>query len=80
MYAERVKSQGKELSKRETFILEVGIPTFSVCALLGITGYITSDAVSVIMDGGEDDDVNIAFLYGFASANMVVDFVSTFMF
>ena len=80
MYAERVKSQGQVLSTRAKYFLEVGVPTFSVCALLGVTGYITSDAVSVIMDGGDEDDVNVAFLYGFASANFVVDFVSTLMF
>lgn len=77
---ERVKLKGHELSKREKFILEVGIPTFSVCALLGITGYITSEAVGVIMDGGEDDDLSIVILYSFASVNMVIDIVSFLMF
>ena len=80
MYAEWVKSRGGVIDERTRYILEVYIPTFSVCALLGVTGWITSDAIAVIRNGGEDDDVDIAFLYGFAIANFVVDVLSGAMF
>ena len=80
MYAESLKSKGEELSSRTKIILEVGIPCFSICALLGVTAYITSDAVEVIKSNGADDDVNVYFLYGFASANFIVDVISTSLF
>jgi len=81
MYAERIKSQGGEITPTMRFAMEVLIPSFSVCALLGITTYITTDAIAVITtNGSEADDVGIYFLYGFASANFVVDLISTMMF
>jgi Co/Zn/Cd efflux system component len=80
MYAEWFKSKGQEVPLRTKIILEVGIPCFSICALLGVTAYITSDAVEVIKSNGAEDDVNVYFLYGFAAANFVIDVVSTFLF
>ena len=80
MYAERLKSQGKTMDKPTKRILEVYVPTFSVCALLGVTGWITSDAITTIVSGGDGDDVDVVFLYAFASANFVVDIISTWMF
>lgn len=79
MYAERLKA-GDELSVRTKFILEIGVPSFSVMALLGVTGYISSDAIEVIYSNGSEDDVNIYFLFGFAAANFFVDIVSSYMF
>jgi Co/Zn/Cd efflux system component len=61
-------------------LLEVYIPGFSVLALLAVTGYILSDAIAVIQSGGEDDEVDIAFLWGFSVGNFVVDFFSSLMF
>lgn len=80
MYAEWLKSKGEELSRTTRIILEVGIPCFSICALLGVTAYITSDAVEVIKSNGADDEVDVYFLYGFASANFIVDIISTSLF
>lgn len=61
-------------------LLEVYIPSFSVCALLGVTGYVTADAVSVIQQGDDGDEVNVYYLFAFASANFLVDIISSFMF
>lgn len=81
MYAESVKAKYGILDEKTRYILEVYVPTFSICALLGVTGYIVSDAVSVIKAKGESgDDVNIIFLWAFSSANFVVDIISAFMF
>jgi len=80
MYAERIKSRGGEITPTMRFAMEILIPSFSVCALLGVTIYITTDAIEVIKSNGADDDVNVYFLYGFASANMIVDLISTLMF
>eukprot|EP01038_Epipyxis_sp_PR26KG_P008241 gene8241-11155_t len=81
MYAESIKAKGEAVSPRTKFILDVCIPSFSVCALLGVTAYITSESVQVLINNGEgEDDVNILFLYLFASANFVVDIISSYMF
>jgi len=77
----KVKSGGAPLSERTRLILEVAIPTFSVCALLGVTTYVTVGAVQDIITppvGG--DDVNINIMYGFASVNALVDVISAYMF
>lgn len=79
MYAERVKARGECLTKFERYVMEVCIPTFSVTALLSVTGWITSDALDIIINGG-DDKVNVYFLYGFAIANFLVDVLSSYMF
>jgi Co/Zn/Cd efflux system component len=80
MYAERVKSKGRSLPESTRMMLEVYIPTFSVTALLAVTGWITSDAIAVIQSGGDGEDVDVYFLYGFACGNMVVDAISSYMF
>jgi Co/Zn/Cd efflux system component len=81
MYAEWIKSKGNTLDKTTQIILDIVVPSFSVCALLGVTGWVTSDAIKVIITNGEgEDDVNVFFLYGFAAANFLVDFVSSYMF
>lgn len=80
MYAERLKNQGRTIDRHTKRMLEVYIPTFSVCALLGVTGWIVSDAVGVIQGGGEGDDVDVVFMFAFASANFVVDAISSYMF
>lgn len=81
MAAEYLKAKnGGVLSKETRMWLEVIIPTFSVCCLLAITGWVTSDAIKVIQDHGADDDVDVVFLYAYASANAVVDVVSNYMF
>jgi Co/Zn/Cd efflux system component len=80
MYAEYIKSKNGELDARTKCILEVFVPSFSVCALLAVTAYVTSDAVNVLMNNGEDDDVNVYFMYAFAAANFIVDVISVAMF
>lgn len=80
MYAERVKARGGVLTKTTRYVLEVCVPTFSVSALLAVTGWITSDAIAVIMHPTSSDDVDVYFLYGFAIANFLVDVLSAGMF
>ena len=66
MYSEYVKSKGEVLNVRTKFILEVGVPLFSVCALMGVTIWITLDAIAILRNPDDSDDVNVAFLFGFA--------------
>jgi Co/Zn/Cd efflux system component len=80
MYAEVQKKRGNKITESTRFMLEVYIPSFSVCALIGVTGWITSDAIQVIISNERDDDVGIAFLYGFACANFLVDGISSGLF
>ena len=62
MAAEYLKAKnGGVLSKETRMWLEVIIPTFSVCCLLAITGWVTSDAIKVIQDHGADDDVGMYY-------------------
>lgn len=80
MYAERVKAKYGVLDETTKRVLEVYIPTFSVTALLAVTGWITSDAIAVIQGNGDDDEVNVYFLWGFSVANFFVDLFSSLMF
>lgn len=80
MYAERVKAQTGVLDSGTRRVLEVYIPMFSVCALIGVTCYIVSDAIAVIRDGGEDDEVNVIFLWAFSITSAFVDVITSLMF
>ena len=69
------------LSTRTKFILEVAIPTFSVVCLLGVTLYVTVDAINVLSDtSGHQEEVNVVYLYGFAAGNLLVDALSSYVF
>ena len=53
----------------------------SLTCLLIVTGYVTASAVHVIYRPSEDhEDVNIYYLYGFSTANVLVDVLSSYMF
>lgn len=75
MYSEYVKTKYGTLDINTRLMIEVFIPSFSVIALLGVTVYITIDAIQVVMDPPEDDNVNVYFMYGFAAGNALVDIV-----
>jgi Co/Zn/Cd efflux system component len=61
--------------------LELAIPSFSVVCLLAVTGYITAEAIFVLMlPEIPDDDVNINILYGFVAVNFVIDIICSYAF
>ena len=63
------------------FVLEVLIPSISLCCLLIVTGYVTSEAIDVIRRPSmKHESVNIFFLYGFSFVNILVDALSSYMF
>lgn len=74
MYSEHIKNKDGHVDVNTKFILEVGIPSFSVCALLGVTVWITIDAVAVIKNP-ENDSVNVYFLFGFAGTSDLCHFL-----
>ena len=59
---------------------EIAIPSFSVVCLLGVTGYISYDAILVLQHPPEVDDVPIAYLYGFATLNLLIDVMCAMLF
>ena len=61
-------------------LLEVYVPTFSVSALIGVSIYVTWEAIAVIIDPPTDDNVNVYIMYGFAAGNMFIDLLSMFLF
>lgn len=80
LYSERMKRKYGKLDDMTRFVLEVGIPTFSVCSLLGVTAWITYDAVYIITHPNQEGNINVAFLFGFASGNACVDIISSYLF
>jgi len=82
MIAERIKDSDGDLTRRQRFLLEVAVPSFSVMCLIGVTAWITFEAMQVLMNPRADDeeDVNIYVLWGFSSLNAVVDVISFYMF
>lgn len=61
-------------------VTDVAVPFFSVLCLLGVTGYITYDAICVLKDPPTVDDVPLSYLYGFAIFNLVIDVLCTTLF
>lgn len=81
MYAERVKQRGKTLTREEKLLLRAGIPLLSVISLVGVTVWISVDAVDVLLDpAASSGHVDIFVMYGFAAANFVIDVISVMLF
>lgn len=75
LYAEGTKDN---LSSRNIFnrvVNEIGIPSFSVVCLLAVTIYITMDAVKVLQNPPEKNDVPVLYLYVFSLLNLLIDLV-----
>lgn len=79
LYSEYAKKKYGKLDVTTQFVLEVGVPLFSLMALLGVTGWITYDAINVIRNPS-NDKVNVAFLFGFAGGNALVDVICAVLF
>jgi Co/Zn/Cd efflux system component len=75
-----VKDKKGKLDEASRMLLEVYIPTFSVSALIGVSIYVTWEAIKVIITPPHDDNVNIYIMYGFAGGNMFIDLLSMFLF
>jgi hypothetical protein len=57
-----------------------GIPLFSVTALIGVSAWITNDAIMIIIDPSDSSDVNVLFLFGFAAGNALIDIICAALF
>lgn len=73
LYAEGTKDGVSSRNIFNRIVNEIGIPSFSVVCLLGVTVYITLDAVKVLENPPTVNDVPVSYLYGFAILNLVID-------
>jgi len=86
IYGERIKAKYGFLDKKTRLRLNVWIPLWSVLALVGISAWICSEAIEIIVadfngdNVDEDDDVDVNFMFGFAGANFLIDIVSAKLF
>ena len=74
MYAEYKAQNG--ISNQAKWIFRVIIPSFALCSLLAVTGWITV-ALLVSPSIDSDEDLDVSFLWGFATANIFVDVLCT---
>jgi len=72
LWAECVESKHKERNQL--------IATFvSILVLMGITGFVIYDSISILLsDGSDDDDVNAYIVFGFALGGLVFDLLGLF--
>ena len=75
MYAESTKDEAQSRNLFSRIVNEIGIPSFSVLCLLSVTIYITQDAIEVLKNPPEINDVPVEYMYGFALLNLVIDIV-----
>ena len=73
LYAEGTKDSVSSRNIFNRIVNEIGIPSFSVVCLLGVTVYITLDAVKVLENPPSVNDVPVSYLYGFAILNLIID-------
>ncbi len=81
LYAEhKKKKHGSRLKKKTRIILEIFIPLFSVALLLAVTIYVLTEAAKILTKSNPSDSVAIGVLFGFSSANAVVDIFCVLLF
>jgi Co/Zn/Cd efflux system component len=73
MYAEHIKETEGVISVGKQMLLDIYIPGVSVCGLLAVTVYVLIETIDVLLHPTPEDAVDVYFLYGFASANFVID-------
>lgn len=73
LYAEGTKGNVASRTVFNRIVNEIGIPSFSVICLFAVTIYITIDAVKVLENPPEVNDVPVSYLYGFALLNLIID-------
>jgi Co/Zn/Cd efflux system component len=79
-YAEYCKYINKnELNFSSQMFIKVYIPAISVTSLLGVTAYVTVDAVRRLL-GHKEVEVNVSFLFIYSILNMTVDVICGILF
>ena len=69
IYVEWFKSQYGRVGRRHRMTVDFIIPLVSVLSLIGVTIYITIDAMRIIRHPPKRDLVNVTYLYTFSLVN-----------
>jgi cation diffusion facilitator family transporter len=80
VYVEWYKNNHGRFTKWSRLTIEIIIPLVSLLSLIGITIYITSDAVMVLIKPPKVDDVDVVYLYTYSAANLLIDLVVSGLF
>lgn len=75
LYAEGTKENQSSRNVFYRVVNEIGIPSFSVFCLLGVTIYITIVALKVLRHPPAEDNLPVVYLYGFAFLNLLIDII-----
>lgn len=79
LYAEKRKGN-PESTRKERLQLELIPPLISVTTLIGVTGYILSDALNTLTSSDDGDEPDTTIMAFFSSANLLLDLVNVFCF
>lgn len=80
VYVEWYKNNHGRFTKWSRLCIEIIIPSISLMSLIGITIYISYDAISVLMNPPEEDDVDVVYLYTYSAANLFIDLLVSGLF
>jgi cation diffusion facilitator family transporter len=79
-YVEWYKARNGRVTFGSRIFTEIIVPALSVLSLLGVTVYITVDAVAVVKTPSISNTVNVNYLYAYSIANLIVDIICNFLF
>jgi Co/Zn/Cd efflux system component len=79
-YVEWYKARSGRVTFGSRIFTEIIVPTLSVLSLLGVTVYITVDAVAIVKNQSASNTVNVGYLYSYSVANLIVDVICNFLF
>jgi Co/Zn/Cd efflux system component len=80
IYIENLKKKYNQLSLKVRWNAEVLVPFLAVNSLLAVSFWIFSDAIIIIINPPEITIVDISFLYGYASVNIIIDIICNYSF
>jgi len=80
IYIENLKKNYDQLSLKIRWNAEVFVPFLAVSSLLAVSFWILNDAIIIIINPPEITIVDISFLYGYASVNIVIDIICNYSF
>ncbi len=80
VYVEWYKNNHGRFTKWSRMTIEIIIPSISLLSLMGVTVYISYDAIMVLIDPPTEDDVDVVYLYSYSAANLVIDLVVSGLF
>ena len=80
IHIENLKKNYNQLSLKIRWTTEVFVPFLGVCSLLAVSLWILNDAIIIIISPPEITIVDVSFLYGYSSANILIDLICNYSF